>query len=606
MLSSLPLDIDRSSKTCKSVADSWDVPRCICILKTQKYFSVRFDTSSCVDRLVHKKDRTKERKHYSRQLPQQIEQAAAKSNYDSHGRRRQLRIGQNDLSKRNPRPAQVRVSETGESVAGRSAMPIIDHLELTQFLILCPFCLIQYHLMRPYTIVASVPHFDPKRLPYWDIYQREDTANTIKAGGTINGKFMAGLSGGQRKMLMFEIICQRVNGQRELLIVLDEPFAGVTDDFVPYFTERLEKLKEHHYVLIVTNDHIEALTSLADNTIRVSAVNRSIVDVTSNATDTVRSIARDKAIAALSTGKAYEAPQTTSDDLQFFYNVDVKGDSQLANLVVFVTVGFGIFAASFWDSPESAAQFVLIASQMLPFLTMNPYILGLVGWRAAMSEEARALVHSSSLMNINLKFILSITIFFAIITMEFSIINLVLSGPSLNTNTIRFFFMLLCDGWTLIFPQIWLGLYSQLQLQMVQTLGSVPFLYMIFFSTTFSPGNTGIPVLKELRYLSTRFYFFCEISVGESLLEGCPESSTTNLLLTIATTFVTSILFIACVLARRHSKNCKRDLAQIFIKKMAQDDEFRSFQKSLLGISGVDDVTGDSEVDANEACPTRP
>jgi ABC-type Mn2+/Zn2+ transport system ATPase subunit len=39
---------------------------------------------------------------------------------------------------------------------------------------------------------------------------------------------MAGLSGGQRKLLLFELIFQRTALQGNLLIVLDEPFAGVT------------------------------------------------------------------------------------------------------------------------------------------------------------------------------------------------------------------------------------------------------------------------------------------------------------------------------------------------------------------------------------------
>ena len=47
------------------------------------------------------------------------------------------------------------------------------------------------------------------------------------------GQFTAGLSGGQRKMLLFELIVQRTANQSDLLIVLDEPFAGVTDDCKP-------------------------------------------------------------------------------------------------------------------------------------------------------------------------------------------------------------------------------------------------------------------------------------------------------------------------------------------------------------------------------------
>jgi energy-coupling factor transporter ATP-binding protein EcfA2 len=83
--------------------------------------------------------------------------------------------------------------------------------------------------MRPYITVTKIPNFDPTSLPYWDVYVREKKATTIQVGGTMAGEFTAGLSGGQRKMLLFELIFQRTKNQSELLIVLDEPFAGVTD-----------------------------------------------------------------------------------------------------------------------------------------------------------------------------------------------------------------------------------------------------------------------------------------------------------------------------------------------------------------------------------------
>lgn len=88
----------------------------------------------------------------------------------------------------------------------------------------------QYHNLRPYITVRKIPNFDPTKLPYWEIYENEGTAQTIKVGGTMAGEFTAGLSGGQRKLMLFELICQRTANQSELLIVLDEPFAGVTDD----------------------------------------------------------------------------------------------------------------------------------------------------------------------------------------------------------------------------------------------------------------------------------------------------------------------------------------------------------------------------------------
>jgi len=68
----------------------------------------------------------------------------------------------------------------------------------------------QYHNAHPYIFVSKIPKFDPTRLPYWDIYEKEGAALTIKIGGMMAGEFTAGLSGGQQKLLFFEIVTQQV------------------------------------------------------------------------------------------------------------------------------------------------------------------------------------------------------------------------------------------------------------------------------------------------------------------------------------------------------------------------------------------------------------
>ena len=80
----------------------------------------------------------------------------------------------------------------------------------------------QYHSIRPYITVSKIPKFDPTKLPYWDIYVNENKASTIKVGGTMAGEFTAGLSGGQRKLLLFELIYQRTKSQMNLLLILDD------------------------------------------------------------------------------------------------------------------------------------------------------------------------------------------------------------------------------------------------------------------------------------------------------------------------------------------------------------------------------------------------
>jgi len=83
----------------------------------------------------------------------------------------------------------------------------------------------QYHTLRPYIPVRKIPDFDPTQLPYWSLYSQKtlkgsDAKNVsynpdVKIGGTMAGEFVAGLSGGQRKMMLFELVRQRTSGLLE-------------------------------------------------------------------------------------------------------------------------------------------------------------------------------------------------------------------------------------------------------------------------------------------------------------------------------------------------------------------------------------------------------
>jgi energy-coupling factor transporter ATP-binding protein EcfA2 len=206
--------------------------------------------------------------------------------------------------------------------------------------------------MRPYIVVKKIPDFDPHKLPFWEIYKKEEKADTIKAGGTLAGKFTQGLSGGQRKLLLFELICQRTADQRDLLILLDEPFSGVTDDFVPFIEDRLKEISKKHNILLVTNDHVEKLTSLADNTIRVSAIDRSVVEI--NDRDNVD---REQAIMALSLGEPF-AQLPSHDAYKFFFDVEVVSSGSLLQIAIFAMVTMTFFIGTFWDSSDASAPLV--------------------------------------------------------------------------------------------------------------------------------------------------------------------------------------------------------------------------------------------------------
>jgi len=237
----------------------------------------------------------------------------------------------------------------------------------------------QYHNLRPFIKVTSIPEFDPTKLPYWDIYIKEKKAKSIIVGGTIAGQFMSGLSGGQRKILLFELICQRVANQENLLIVLDEPFSGVTDDFMPYIIERLNQLRIENNILLVTNDHVDALKKLADNTITVSAIDRSTVSVNRK-----QGIDRELALLAMSIGDEYSRSDRRSQDIKFFVNVELSKYGGLWHSLALCIFGFSLFLATYWDSRPGSEPFVLVSSGLVGFFSLLPLGLSIVDSSLAM------------------------------------------------------------------------------------------------------------------------------------------------------------------------------------------------------------------------------
>lgn len=109
-------------------------------------------------------------------------------------------------------------------------------------------------------------------------------------------------------MLLFELIYQRTAQQKDLLLVFDEPFSGVTDEFVPWLAGRLNDMSQQHNILLVTNDYVNILKELADNTIVVSAMDRTKVRVNG-----VIDVDREKCILALSVGDQFQYKSTIAD-----------------------------------------------------------------------------------------------------------------------------------------------------------------------------------------------------------------------------------------------------------------------------------------------------
>lgn len=183
------------------------------------------------------------------------------------------------------------------------------------------------------------------------------------------GEFTAGLSGGQRKLLLFELIYQRTASQQDLLLVLDEPYAGVTDDFVPFIVGRLNEMRKKHNILLVTNDHVETLKGMADNTITVSAVDRSKVKVNG-----LTEVDREKAILALSVGDEYQYNATMAD-LKFFWDVEVVNSGSLLGVAAFTVFAFSMFLATFWDSEDGSGPLVIVAASIIAFCKYGNFLL---------------------------------------------------------------------------------------------------------------------------------------------------------------------------------------------------------------------------------------
>ena len=245
----------------------------------------------------------------------------------------------------------------------------------------------QYHTVRPYIQVRKIPNFEPSRLPYWDLYAKKTVEGgaknasynpAIKIGGTMAGEFTAGLSGGQRKMMLFELVRQRTESSKDLLIVLDEPFAGVTDDFVPYITSVLEEMRTKHNILLVTNDHVGTLTKLADSTITVSAIDRAKVLLNGV------SYEREVALHAVAVGNEYQH-HAGSQDLLFFANTELFTNPQVASTITFTIVAMLFFLLSYWDSKPGSEALVLVALQIICFFALNPYLVALADWRNTMN-----------------------------------------------------------------------------------------------------------------------------------------------------------------------------------------------------------------------------
>mmetsp|Transcript_26231 Transcript_26231/g.54646 ORF Transcript_26231/g.54646 Transcript_26231/m.54646 type:complete len:419 (+) Transcript_26231:185-1441(+) len=387
---------------------------------------------------------------------------------------------------------------------------------------------------------------------------------------------MPGFSGGQRKMLMFELIYQRTKNSTDLLICLDEPFAGVTDDFLPYIMGRVEEMRKNHNLLLVTNDHVDTLKSTADNIITVSAIDRTTVKINDK-----EGVSRVLALNAVSNGNDYEH-STEKSTLQFFFDVEISASAGLGGVLGFTIFAMTWFLLTHYDSKQEYGATVLVGLQIIAFFCINPYLIALADWRDFMTEESEALMHASVQTNKALKSLLTLTLLGLISITTFCILNLCIDGYG----DAKWFVAMLFDSASLTLPFICFGLYTPLPLQFVQILASLPFLFMIFCSTTFSPG-AGLEGVRELRWLFARFYFWCMIPEVKGDMEWSEgneiPSDGTLVLYCIMSGCLGLFLFLialACWAYKSSKDEVKKDEARA---ELEASKAFQELQKELFG-----------------------
>jgi len=445
----------------------------------------------------------------------------------------------------------------------------------------------QYHMVRPYIPVCKVPSFDCTKLPYWSLYNDKTIQGkknlsynpNVHIGGTMAGEFLPGLSGGQRKMMLFELVVQRTAGSSLLLILFDEPFAGVTDDFVPFIVERLGVLRQKHNVLLVTNDHVTTLTEEADCTIIVSATDRSRIQVKGEF------FQRVTALHAVSSGTSF-ASSMSKDELWFFVETEIVSSPHLKGVFGFMVFTMILSILTFWDSDPSSASLLFVAFGLVVFFAIQPYLISLPDWRNCIGEESQALMHSSEWRYKVLKALLTSVVVVIINCISFGVMHLCLEMPCSKSPDgfavcgFKLWLIYVLDFWSLLVSFLFLGIFSRQPLQIVQVAGSMPFLLMLFFSTTMSPGS-GVVGVKFLRYVYPRYYVWCALPFVKQAMDGCPSDDT--IVGYVALTGNLFLIFFLAMQAWRTVVNTRRKQSHASERiHVAQTQEYKTLQNLIL------------------------
>jgi hypothetical protein len=232
---------------------------------------------------------------------------------------------------------------------------------------------------------------------------------------------------------------------------------------------------------------------------------------------------------------------------------------------------------------------------------MSPcrYLLSLVDWRNAVIEESQALLDGTIFRTMVYKTSMVLIIIVLVSLVEFTCVNLVIDG----LGSVNFWIAMLFDMASLTMPAVYIAVWTRVHSESAQSIGALPLILMLFLSTTFSPG-AGVAGLKELRYLFTRYYFWCMVPGVQFLMEGCPKDETTNVFYLVLSSFNGMVVCLAFSAFKALQNALAKNSAAKVIKKQV-DDEFHEIQKLLYGQEqssccgsevGSDPATTDSSV----------
>jgi hypothetical protein len=222
---------------------------------------------------------------------------------------------------------------------------------------------------------------------------------------------------------------------------------------------------------------------------------------------------------------------------------------------------------------------------MIVLFCFKPFLITFVDWRNLVEEETQALLHSSKNVMKALKGAMAMIMILIGTLTQWAVLNVV----SDSFTAFDLCLSMLLDTLSIVVPFIFFGLYTSLPLLEVDMVASIPFVLMVLFSTTFSPGS-GTDALKWMRYLFPRFYFWCKLDGVGPLMEGCPASYNLNM----GAMFLAAIFFpCLCVvysLVRIRAKKRKRSVDDSRRKVVLAGENFGDLWKALYGDKKVPEV----------------